>query len=83
LYVSWVPSGTQPLSDRSRRVGAVLLDRLKARGIDQVDVAVAVGMSASQLSRCLRGKKPWNLDQLEAVCLYVETNLLDVIAASD
>lgn len=82
-YRSEVPRGPQPVGERSRRASIVLRERLADHPVRQEAIAAHAGMSQSQLSRCLTGVRPWNLDQLDAVCAYLGTNLVDVIAATD
>lgn len=78
-----VPSGSRNAGDLDRRVGSVLKERLDAHGITQRSVATATGIDSGQLSRYLRGVKPWTLTELDAVCAYLGTNLTDVIAAAE
>ena len=79
-----MPTGTQPLpSPLSQHVGRLLSEAIAARGLAQARVAEEAGISPSQLSRALTGKKVFTLDQLDAVCDVVGVDLIDVIAAAD
>ncbi|WP_417510640.1 helix-turn-helix domain-containing protein [Microbacterium sp.] len=79
-----MPTGTQPLpSPLSQRVGQLIVDAINGRGLAQNRVAEDAGMSPSQLSRALTGKKVFTLDQLDAVCSVVGIDLVDVVSAAD
>lgn len=79
-----MPTGTQPLpSPLSQHVGRLLTDAIADRGLAQVHVAAEAGISAAQLSRALKGKKVFTLDQLDAVCGAIGVDLIDVVAAAD
>jgi len=79
-----MPTGTQPLpSPLSQHVGRLLGDAIAGRGLAQARVAVEAGISPSQLSRALAGKKVFTIDQLDAVCSVIGLDLIDVIAAAD
>lgn len=72
-----------PARDLSREVGALIRDRMLARGLTQTKVAASVGISQPQLSRCLSGKTSWDLDELDAVCKYLGTRASDVVAVAE
>ncbi|GAT73597.1 helix-turn-helix protein [Microbacterium sp. HM58-2] len=79
-----MPTGTQPLpSPLSQHVGRILTDAIYAQTLAQARVATDAGLSASQLSRALSGKKVFTLDQLDAVCSVLGLDLIAVIAAAD
>lgn len=79
-----MPTGTQPLpSPLSQHVGRLLSEEIAARGLAQARVAVEAGISPSQLSRVLAGKKVFTLDQLDAVCSVVGADLIEIVAAAD
>lgn len=73
------PSGRE----LSRTVGTLLRDRMEARGVSQLQVAEAIGMSQPTISRCLAGIRRWDLDQLAAVCSFLGTKASDVIAVAE
>ncbi|WP_162817545.1 helix-turn-helix domain-containing protein [Microbacterium paraoxydans] len=79
-----MPTGTQPLpSPLSQHVGRLLSEAIAARGLAQSRVADEAGISPSQLSRALTGKKVFTLDQLDAVCIVVGVDLIDVVSSAD
>lgn len=79
-----MPTGTQPLpSPLSQHVGRLLGEAINDRGLAQNRVAEEAGMSPSQLSRALTGKKVFTLDQLDAVCAVIGVDLIDVVTAAD
>ena len=79
-----MPTGTQPLpSPLSQHVGLALADAIASRGLSQASVAVSAGMSPSQLSRALTGKKVFTIDQIDAVCVVLGIDLIDVVSAAD
>ena len=79
-----MPTGTRPLpSPLSQQVGRLLADAISVRGLAQSQVAEQSGMSPSQLSRALTGKKVFTLDQLDDVCAVVGVDLVDVVASAD
>ncbi|NJI61149.1 helix-turn-helix transcriptional regulator [Microbacterium oxydans] len=79
-----MPTGTQPLpSPLSQHVGLLLSEAISDRGLAQARVADEAGISPSQLSRALTGKKVFTLDQLDAVCDVIGVDLIEVIAAAD
>lgn len=69
--------------DLSRLVGELLVDRMKSRGLSQIQIAAQVGLSQPTLSRCLTGNRRWNLDQLAAVCVLLGTRASDVLAVAE
>jgi len=79
-----VPTGTQPLpSPLSQHVGQLLSEAISDRGLAQARVADEAGISPSQLSRALTGKKVFTLDQLDAVCAVIGVDLIEIISAAD
>ncbi|KQQ65734.1 helix-turn-helix domain-containing protein [Microbacterium sp. Leaf320] len=79
-----MPTGTQPLpSPLSQHVGLLLSDAIAHRGLAQARVADETGISPSQLSRVLTGKKVFTLDQLDAVCAVIGVDLIEIISAAD
>ncbi|MCK2031230.1 helix-turn-helix domain-containing protein [Microbacterium galbinum] len=61
----------------------LLSEAIAERGLAQARVADEAGISPSQLSRVLTGKKVFTLDQLDAVCSVIGVDLIDVVAAAD
>lgn len=79
-----MPTGKQPLpSPLSQQVGRLLSDAISVRGLGQNRVAEEAGISPSQLSRALTGKKVFTLDQLDSLCSVIGADLIDVVAAAD
>ncbi len=79
-----MPTGKRELpGPLSVAVGAILSKARNDRGVAQVVVARAVGLSESQLSRALRGLKPLTLDQFEAVCLALDLDVVTVLSEAD
>ncbi|MDN3309596.1 helix-turn-helix transcriptional regulator [Microbacterium oryzae] len=79
-----MPTGAHALPSRlSQEVGRILTEAIARGATSQARVAEAAGISASQLSRALAGKKVFTLDQLDSVCTSVGLDIVDVIAAAD
>lgn len=72
-----------PCRDLSCAVGVLLRERMESRGVSQVQVAAAIGVSQPVISRSLSGIRRWNLDQLAAVCAFLGTKASDVIAVAE
>ena len=64
----------------SARIRAVIAERLDVK---QGAVAVASGISKSQMSSILNDKKSFELDQLDRVCFSLRLNLTNEIAAAE
>ena len=75
-----MPSGTRPLpGPLSHAVARILGETLAAQSRAQADVAERAGMSPSQFSRALAGKKVFTLDQLDAVCVELGQPIESVV----
>ena len=67
----------------SQHVGRLLSDAITSRGLAQSSVALDAGISPSQLSRAITGKKVFTLDQLDAVCSVIGVDLIEIVASAD
>lgn len=63
----------------TKEVAAILTGALARRGLEQQELAAAVGISRSQISRMLAGNKHWDVDQLGAACDFLGLDVLDVL----
>lgn len=66
-------------SPLTKEISAILNGMLTRRGQEQQALANAVGVSKSQMSRMLAGKKHWDIDQLALACAFLEADSLAVI----
>lgn len=75
-----VPSGSRPLpSPLSREVARILSAQVDRSATSQASVADRAGISRAQLSRILSAQKVFTLDQLDAVCIALECDIVDVL----
>lgn len=66
--VGGVPTGKKPTpGPLSRAIGRVVRRMIEEDGHSQASVAAQVGMSQSQLSKCLRGERIFDVEQLNAI----------------
>lgn len=62
------------ITDLTRQAASILRGLIARYGITQQQMAEAVGVSQSQLSKMVRGTKPIDLDQLAAMCEALGTS---------
>ncbi len=67
----------------TREVAAILSGLLARQGREQRDLAEAMGVSASQASRMLRGIKHWDVDHLDLACRFLRADLGAVVEEAD
>ena len=70
-----VDYGNSPLA---REVSALIRARMARLGITQSQLADAVNLSQSQLSKQLRGIRQLNIDELDAICRALGLDITDV-----
>jgi transcriptional regulator with XRE-family HTH domain len=58
----------------TKEVAAILTGVLARRGLEQQELAAAVGISRSQISRMLAGNKHWDVDQLDVLDVLREAS---------
>lgn len=63
----------------SRYVCAELKGAIVTRGLNQADVAAAIGRQKANLSRWLNAKPPIAIDVAQEVCEYIGVNLGDIV----
>lgn len=63
----------------SRYVCAELKGAIVTRGLNQADVAAAIGRQKANLSRWLNAKPPIAIDVAQEVCEYTGVNLGDIV----
>lgn len=51
--------------------------------VKQADLAQRSGLSESQLSRLLSGKRAWSLDHMEAVATALNVSVVDLLSEAD
>lgn len=56
------------LSDLTRKIASILRGHMAQYGITQAELADAIGVSQSQLSKFVRGVRPIDIDQYAAMC---------------
>lgn len=78
-----LPDVPQSGRELSLAVGVLLRERMESSGVSQMQVAAAIGVSQSVISRSLTGIRRWNLDQFAAVCMFLGTKASDVIAVAE
>lgn len=82
-YRNGMPSGKKPAPGRlARQVGAHVRALIEEAGRSQASIAADVGMSASQFSKCLRGEKAFDLDQIAAVADVLGTTAEAIVHAA-
>lgn len=82
-YRKDVPGGKNPEpGPLSLAVAAHIRRLLTERGMSQAALAREIGMSPSQLSKCLRGDRVFDLEQLGAVAETFDTTVEAIIHAA-
>lgn len=71
------------MGELARHIAGVLRAEVARQQISQSALAAAVGLSQSQVSKYLTGKKAPNVDELEALCLAVGRSYLDVVTEAE
>lgn len=65
------------------RIGAEIRSRMARYGVSQVQLAAAMGLSQSQVSKRLRGAIAFNTDELEQVATALGTTVLSLLGAGN
>ncbi|KAA9085374.1 helix-turn-helix domain-containing protein [Microbacterium radiodurans] len=79
-----MPTGTKPVpGPLSHHVARVLTREMARQHKRQIEVAPAVGMSPSQLSRTLAARKVLTIDQLHGLCDYLGLSISEVVTMDD
>lgn len=79
-----MPSGSRPLpSPLSLAIARLLNEAISESAASQRAIAERAGISPAQLSRVLNGLKVFTIDQLDAVCDAVGTDLVDLIERAE
>jgi transcriptional regulator with XRE-family HTH domain len=68
---------------RSRETIAEEIRALMARRqVSQTELAQAVGVSQATFSERIRGRKPFNLDQLDAIAEHLNVSVESIVTAA-
>ena len=79
-----MPTGkAQPPTPLELAIAATIRDVIADRGLVAGQVAIDAGMSDSQLSRALSGKKPLKLGELIGLCRALSLSPSTVIAIAE
>ena len=78
-----MPTGSRPVGPFSQHVAGVLRAEVARQQISQTALAGMTGISQSQLSKYLGGKKVPNVDELAAICAALGRSYLDVSAEAE
>jgi len=65
-------------SERRSRIAGEIRAELGRQGKSRHELAAAAGISPATLSRRLQGKKPFYLEELEAIAQFLEIRLSDL-----
>ena len=63
----------------SQRIAVILSDERKAQGLSQMALADRAGFTQSQLSKHLRGERVLTVDGLDALCVALGLDIVDVV----
>lgn len=76
-----MPRGSKPApGPLALRVAAILDAESKAQGLSQPKLEAITGISQSNLSLYLNGKRTLDVDQLQALCDALGLNIEDVVS---
>lgn len=64
----------------TREIARVIKGRMASYNVTQAEMAGAVGVDQSQLSKMIRGQRQITIDQLERMCHMVDLELPKVVA---
>lgn len=79
-----MPSGAKtPPGPFSQEIAAILRAKIARDQIPQLAISHAVGISQSQLSAILGGKKHADIEQLDELCWVLGLKLVDVFREAD
>lgn len=67
------------VSPEETAIAALLKAQMAVRGISQVQVSRATGISKSQLSRKLAGTRPLEFEDIRAICKATGADLQDIL----
>lgn len=71
------------ITDLTRQTASILRGLIARYGVTQTQMAEAVGVSQSQLSKMIRGTRPIDLDQLAAMCEALGASPSKVLAEAE
>lgn len=78
--VGAVPTGKKPTpGPLSRKIGRLVRQMIEEDGHSQASVAQQIGMSQSQLSKCLRGERILDVEQLDALAHLFDTTAVQIL----
>ena len=79
-----MPAAARPApGPLSQELSAILRERIARLRVAQIHVAHDAGMSTSQLSDFLAGKKTIDIERVEAICLALDLNFLETIKRAE
>lgn len=70
-------------SDLSKAVGAVIVGRHKKKGLNQAQLAAAIGISPTTMQRLLSGKAEFDVDQLGKIADALQTTAVSIIQEAE
>lgn len=71
------------VSDLTRLIASMIRGLMARHGVKQADMAAAIGVSQSQLSKMVRGVRPIDLDQADGMCRALGADLWEVIKEAE
>lgn len=71
------------VSDLTRYVAAKIRGLMGEHGVTQAELAAAIGVSQSQLSKMTRGVRPIDLDQLDGMCMALGVDTGDLVKEAE
>jgi transcriptional regulator with XRE-family HTH domain len=71
------------VSDLTRLIASRIRGLMAQHGVKQAEMAAAIGVSQSQLSKMIRGVRPIDIDQLDGMCLALGTDLYSLIKEAE
>jgi antitoxin component HigA of HigAB toxin-antitoxin module len=78
--LEWARAGRQQTATVFRtEVGAIVWTTMKTHGKTRAEVAARLGCSVSSVSRRLNGRVPFDLDQLEDICRWLDIPVVAVL----
>ncbi|QIK63664.1 helix-turn-helix transcriptional regulator [Leucobacter viscericola] len=69
--------------DLTRHVAGTIRGLMAQYGVNQAEMAEAIGVSQSQLSKMTRGTRPISLDHFHAMCWALGASATDVLSLSE
>jgi transcriptional regulator with XRE-family HTH domain len=71
------------VSDLTRLIASRIRGLMAQHGVKQAEMAAAIGVSQSQLSKMIRGVRPIDIDQLDGMCLALGTDMYSLVKEAE